>query len=88
MFYNGNLDIVCHHTGILEMFNNMENWSAIDAYQQAQKEVYRVNGLNAGYLTQVQNLYLIAMRNAGHMVPRSQPEFAFQLFSDFISGSL
>ncbi len=36
--------------------------------------MYIVNGNTAGYVTASDNLRLFVMRNAGHMVPRSQPE--------------
>nr|AKO90272.1 cathepsin A3 [Tigriopus japonicus] len=88
LIYNGNLDIICHHTGTLNMFQAMETWSGLDEYHSANAKVYRVNGDVAGYLTSAQNLRLFVMRNAGHMVPRSQPENAFAMFNDFISNKM
>ena len=82
------MDIVCHHTGTLEMFEAMTEWSAIDQFRQTETSIYQVNGETAGYLRSVQNLRLLAIRNASHMAPRKQPEVAFQMFSQFLSGSL
>lgn len=70
------------------MFQAMETWSGLDEYHSANAKVYRVNGDVAGYLTSAQNLRLFVMRNAGHMVPRSQPENAFAMFNDFISNKM
>ncbi len=52
MFYNGNNDIVCHHTGILEMFFAMENWSGRDRFATTHAEIYRPDGFQepGGYL--------------------------------------
>ena len=88
LFYNGNLDIVCHHTGTIEMLNAMENWSGKEEFLRTSAEIFEVNGDTAGYLTSVQNLRLLAVRNAGHMVPRSQPEVAYEMFSKFLQGNL
>lgn len=88
MIYNGNLDIICDHSGILNMFAKMNTWSAIDDYFTTDMEPFISNNQVAGYLKSVQNLRLFVMRNAGHMVPRSQPEFAFDLLQQFINGNL
>ena len=82
------MDIVCHHTGTLEMFNAMTDWSAIDEFHNTESTIYNVNGETAGYLTSVQNLRLLVLRNAGHMVPRSVPEVADDFFNKFIQGNL
>ena len=66
----------------------MENWSGLNEYYQTETEVYRVGAAVAGYLKSVQNLRILSMKNAGHMVPRSQPEYAFAMFNEFIDGSL
>ena len=87
MFYNGNLDIVCHHSGTLELFNAMSTWSGIGAYHNAQQDVYKMNGETVGYLKSVQNLRLFTIRNAGHMAPRNQPEVAYEMFSKFLDGT-
>ena len=70
------------------MFANMENWSGLDEYSQTETSVYRVAGSVAGYFKSVKNLRLISMKIAGHMVPRSQPEYAFDMFNQVIQGTL
>ncbi len=93
LMYNGNWDIICNHPGILRMFENMREtgvWEDIeDYYETADREVMDGEGRDvAGYLKSVGNLRMYVMRNAGHMVPRSQPEYAFDMFSDFLDGRL
>lgn len=83
------MDIICNHSGILEMFAAMETWSAIDEYYQTDRDVfYGRDGEVAGYLKSVQNLRMFVMRNAGHMVPRSQPVYGQDMFEQFIAGQM
>ncbi len=42
----------------------------------------------AGYLKSVRNLRLFTMRNAGHMVPYSQPIYSYDMFNSFLEGTL
>jgi carboxypeptidase C (cathepsin A) len=41
-----------------------------------------------GYLTKADNLNLLVVRNAGHMVPLSQPPYAQQMLEEFTAGSM
>ena len=62
--------------------------SDIDEFYDADREVFTVGDDTAGYVTSVGNLRLFVMRNAGHMVPRSQPEFALEMFRAFLDGDM
>ena len=88
MFYNGNNDIVCHHTAVMEMFFAMENWSGKDAFLVTPAEFWEFEGETAAYLRAVDNLRLFAVRNASHMAPRAQPEVMLDIFAKFISGDI
>ena len=66
------------------MIDAMQNWTGKSEYYQTGRSVWQTNGRTAGYLKSVKNLRLFAMRNAGHMVPRSQPEFSLDMFTSFI----
>ena len=89
LIYDGNFDIICNHSGVLEMFAAMDTWSAIDEYYDTNRKVYRGrDGKVAGYVKRVQNLRMFVMRNAGHMVPLSQPMYAQDMFEDFLAGDL
>jgi len=70
LIYNGNFDIICDHSGILDMINDL-NWSGLEKYKSAEREVYKCSEHNEviGYLTKADNLNLLVVRNAGHMVP-------------------
>ncbi len=89
LIYDGNFDIICNHPGILNMFEKMETWSDIEEYYSTDRTL--VNGDDgdmAGYLKSVGNLRMYVMRNSGHMVPRSQPKYAYEMFTSFIEGTL
>ena len=72
----------------------MENWSGKAEFEEANSTQWKVNQDEdpeleiAGYLTSVQNLRLLAVRNAGHMVPRSKPLVALEMFRQFLNGIL
>ena len=88
MIYNGNFDIICNHVGVLKMFEAMTSWSGKDLFYKTEQYPYSVAGETVGYLKTVKNLRLFVMRNAGHMVPRSNPSASLDLFTKFISGKL
>merc|ERR1711976_887535 len=88
LVYDGNLDIICNHSGVLNMFAAMTSWSGKDKYDRTGRSVYRVDGETAAYLKSVDNLRQLLVRNAGHMVPYSQPRVASVMFDEFITGSM
>lgn len=70
------------------MFAQMTTWSGLDEYKVTEKQPVKKNGDTVGYLKSVQNLRLFTMRNAGHMVPRNQPEYSLDMLNDFLDGSM
>lgn len=70
------------------MIDAMENWTGKDNYYKTDRSIWTVDGETAGYLKSVDNMRLFVMRNAGHMVPRSQPKFALDMFNKFINGRM
>jgi len=87
LIYDGNFDIICNHSGILDMIADME-WSGKSAYDKAHRTTYYYGNDVVGYLKQAESLHLLLVRNAGHMVPLSQPPYAQQMIEDFTSGSM
>ena len=88
LIYNGNVDLICNHPGVVKMIDAMENWSGKDKYYRTYRDVWTVNGETAGYLKSVDNMKLFVMRNAGHMVPRSQPKYSYDMFNKFLEGRM
>ena len=52
------------------------------------KNYFQVGGETGGYLKSVDNMKLFVMRNAGHMVPRSQPKYSLDMFTKFINNQM
>ena len=59
-------------------------------FRNTERTVYehRASGDVVGYLTQADNLNVLVVRNAGHMVPLSQPVYAQQMIEEFTDGSI
>ena len=58
-------------------------------FSRADRHVYYYEGREVvGYLTKADNLNLLVVRNAGHMVPLSQPPYAQQMIEEFTSGQM
>jgi len=89
LIYDGNFDIICNHSGILDMLADMQ-WIGKESYEKAVRSVYTQDGTGdvIGYLTSADSLRLLVVRNAGHMVPLSQPPYAQQMIEEFTSGRM
>lgn len=61
-------------------------WSAAKEYNSAKRNIWKVGNGIAGYSKTAGKLTEVLVRNAGHMVPRDQPKWAFDLISRFIAG--
>ena len=58
-------------------------------FRNAMRQVYYYDNREVvGYLTKADNLNLLVVRNAGHMVPLSQPPYAQQMLEEFTSGAM
>jgi len=90
LIYDGNFDIICDHSGVLDMINDLNTWSGYDKYKNTERTIYehRESGDVVGYITQAANLNVLVVRNAGHMVPLSQPVYAQQMIEEFTDGSM
>merc|ERR1712121_570220 len=87
LIYNGNFDIICNHSGALDMLADMQ-WIGKSDYEKAVRQIYNYGSDVVGYLTSTQDLKVLVVRNAGHMVPLSQPPYAQQMIEDFTSGNM
>lgn len=87
LFYNGQLDVICAYP-MAENFLRMLSFGGSEEYKNAVRQVYRVDGEVAGYLKRAVNLREMMIRNAGHMVPKDQPKWAFDIVSSFTHGKI
>lgn len=82
LVYNGQLDIIVAYPLTLGFLQNL-SFNAADEYKTAERHQWWVDGDIAGYVKQAGNLTEVLVRNAGHMVPRDQPKWAFDLITRF-----
>lgn len=82
LIYNGQLDIIVAYPLTVNYLQNL-NFDAADAYKTADRHQWWVDGDIAGYVKQAGNLTEVLVRNAGHMVPLDQPQWAFDLITRF-----
>jgi len=85
MFYNGQMDVIIDYVGTEALVAALP-WSGQQAYLQAERVPWRVQGEVAGYVRRSNNLWQVMVRNAGHILPFDQPQWAYDLISRFTSG--
>ena len=85
LIYNGQLDVIVAYP-LTEGYLQKLNWKDKDVYANAKRSIWRVSGKVAGYVKIAGNLMDVMVRDAGHMVPKDQPEFAYQLIRNFTTN--
>ncbi|RZF34689.1 hypothetical protein LSTR_LSTR002771 [Laodelphax striatellus] len=87
LFYSGQMDIIVAYPLSVNLFENLSH-SRSDEYKNATRRPWMVEEELAGYIKQAGNFTEVLVRNAGHMVPSDQPEWAYKLISDFTLNTL
>lgn len=82
LIYNGQLDIVVAYPLTVNYLKNLQ-FSGADVYKTAPRYQWWVDGSLAGYVKHAGNLTEVLVRNAGHMVPFDQPQWALDLITRF-----
>jgi len=78
--YNGILDLLVSTT-LTENYLSYLQYDGTAEFSGAARNIWRVNNEVAGYWKKGGNLYHITVRNAGHMVPVDQPDWAYNLLT-------
>lgn len=87
LVYNGQLDIIVAYPLTINYLQNLK-FSGDEEYKTAPRKIWYVGTELAGYVKQAGNLTEVLVRNAGHMVPADQPEWAWDLITQFTYGKL
>lgn len=87
LIYSGQLDIVVAYPMTVNFLRKL-NFSAAAEYKTAARQKWMVGGVLAGYIKRAGNLTELMVRNAGHMVPRDQPKWAFEMITSFMQNDL
>ena len=91
LIYNGQLDVIIPYPAT-EDFVNALQWKHAAEYKIAPRGVWRFgydnyrDGVVAGYAREVGNFTQLMVRNAGHILPYDQPEWALDLITRFVHG--
>ena len=65
------------------MWLDSMEWHGAEQYRDAERLIWREQGVIAGYVRKADNLHEVLIRNSGHMVPIDQPEWAYALITKF-----
>ena len=85
LVYSGKEDFICNYYGGRDWTEHMQ-WTGQDAFNQADRESWTINGQVAGQVKQSGALTVLEIEGAGHMVPKDQPEAALAMFGAFLNG--
>jgi len=78
LVYSGDVDAIVPYSGSRQWISNLKR-PVISSWTP-----YTVNQQVGGYVQVLKGLTFATVRNAGHMVPETQPERAYYMFSNFL----
>lgn len=87
LVYAGDVDYICNWLGNKKWTLAME-WPHKGDFNAAVDKDFTVSGKVAGKVRAASNFHFMQVYQAGHMVPRDQPEAALQMLNDFLDGKL
>ncbi|XP_050304829.1 venom serine carboxypeptidase-like [Anthonomus grandis grandis] len=85
LIYNGQLDIIVAYPLTLNYLQKL-TFDGSDIYKTAPRHLWMVQEDIAGYVKVAGNLTEVLVRNAGHMVPHDQPQWAFDMINRFTNN--
>jgi len=87
LIYAGDQDYICNWLGNSAWTYALE-WPHKAEFNAAPNNTWSVGGTPAGELRQAANFSFLRVYDAGHMVPRDQPERSLAMLNAFISDTL
>lgn len=89
LFFNGFDDLICNHVGNERFLANLP-WKFRDDWMQSSRYAWRAASEEknkiSGYMREYNNLLFLKILSAGHMVPLSVPNVAFDMIKTFVNG--
>ena len=87
LIYAGDQDFICNHLGNHAWTNAMV-WTHQAEYNSTALVEWKVAGKAAGLKQSAANFTFLRVYDAGHMVPRDQPEHALEMVNAFLANRL
>jgi len=81
LIYSGDVDAIVPYAGTRQWIADLQR-NIVQPWQP-----YMVQNQVGGYYTVYEGLTFATVRNAGHMVPQTQPERGLHMFSNFLYGT-
>lgn len=85
LIYAGDVDFICNWIGNKQWTLGLP-WTGKSAFNAAEDKDWSVAGKTAGKVRTAQGFTFLQIHDAGHMVPRDQPEAALSMVDIFVHG--
>jgi len=86
IIYSGDQDFAVSFVGSQSWISNLK-WKYQNQFNNAEQEKWLLDNYIAGYITTYDNLSLILIRQAGHLVPADQPLVALELLRHLVTNT-
>lgn len=83
LLYQGQTDLRDGVVSTLSWVKEMK-WEGINGFLEAERKVWRVDGLLAGYVQRWDKFSHVVVLNAGHLVPTDQPLHSQLMIQDWV----
>ncbi|KAK4405483.1 Serine carboxypeptidase-like 50 [Sesamum angolense] len=83
LLYQGQCDLRDGVMSTLSWVKKMK-WEGIHEFLEAERKIWRVDGMLAGYVQKWENLSHVVVLNAGHLVPTDQPVNSQVMIQDWL----
>ncbi|KAL0388871.1 UNVERIFIED_CONTAM: Serine carboxypeptidase-like 50 [Sesamum radiatum] len=83
LLYQGQCDLRDGVMSTLSWVKKMK-WEGIHEFLEAERKIWRVDGMLAGYVQKWENLSHVVVLNAGHLVPTDQPVNSQVMIHDWL----
>lgn len=83
LIYTGQLDVICGYPMALDYLKQL-NYTGASELDASSRLLWYVDSDVAGYVRTGGNLVELMVRDAGHMVPKDQPKWAYDMLYRFV----
>ncbi|XP_065216318.1 venom serine carboxypeptidase-like [Planococcus citri] len=84
LFYTGQFDMLVPYIHTANFLDYL-GWKGVTGFYSSRHNAWMMNGTLVGYWKTYRSLTHVLIRNAGHMVGASQPEYLFEMVKRFVN---